>query len=174
MELIKYLPEYLRPIKQLKEITRVEQDIIDGLNSDLDSIERELYIESAGDYGLGRLEKMLGIYDIDYKDLDYRRFRLLLKLTSSSTPSIRERLNNILGEENFTMEMVDNCLEVRIVVKSKEYLEEIRGLLDKIVPLNIELDVRILYVSHKMLSKYTHKELSALRNEAVKVIGLGL
>ena len=174
MELIKYLPVYMGKIREINELTMAEQPEIDNVFDAITSVSKENFVETATDYGLSRLEKIYGIKYSGYEDMSFRKFRLMLKISGNKNRNIVERLNDIFGEGNYSMEYnpLDNVLSVGITVENKDYIDETKKMLDKLVPCNIILDVRVLYVSHKMLERYTHKELSKYKNEGLKLIGL--
>lgn len=173
MELIKYLPEYMAKIKELEIINKVEQTEFNIFNSKISDIQKEMFISTAGEIGISRFEKMLNIENLD-SDMDYRRLRILLKLSGFNNGSIEKRLSDIVGEDNYLLNVdIDNkYVEVRLLVRSEKYLDEVAKLLDKIVPCNLKLNVGILYSSHKMTSKYTHKYLAGFKNSDVKLIGV--
>lgn len=172
--LIKYLPEYMRKINEIKRLMEVEQQDFDKLIKNIKGVQSEMFVETANEYGIKRFEKMLGIKGVNGESIDLRRFRVLLKLTSNERVFIKERLDSLIGSESYRFSLDINFmrLEVRVMVESKEYLDEVKELLDRFVPCNIVLDVSILYASHKMLSKYTHGQLADYMHSELKLIGI--
>lgn len=175
MNLIEYLPEFMAKIEEFGEITRCEQPYFDSLSSDIDFVCKELFADSAGEYGLGRFEQVLGIEKTS-DDMELRRFVIITRLRGAVREDIESKIKNIVGENNYNIDYdVDNMyLEVRITVKSKEYLSAVKNMLEDTVPCNIRLDIRLLYASHMMISDKTHEFLGQFKNEEIKLIGIEL
>ena len=65
MNLIKYMPPFLKEVREFKEIFGAEDIQIEKLNNQINSMLREVIVKTAEDYGLRRYEK---IYDTIYKN----------------------------------------------------------------------------------------------------------
>ncbi|MGN1317653.1 MAG: putative phage tail protein [Lachnospirales bacterium] len=176
MDLIKYLPEFMANVEDFKIISSSLQPVADTLNKSIENIGNELFAESAGEYGISRFEKVFNIEANDSESLELRRFRVITKLKGLEKCDIESKIKDITGENNYTISLdIDKLtLDVRITVQSKEYLETVKAMLDRIVPCNIILDVRLLYASHQMISSKTHEYLSGFKNEDIKLIGIEL
>lgn len=174
MELIKYLPEFMRKVDCMRKITNAEQPEFDELNIGIDNIQKEMFIETASEIGVERFENIYGIENIGREDIDFRKYRLMLKIMGSEHVSLSERLDKLIGTGNYTINFYsdDMRLQVRITVENKRYVQETFELLDRIIPCNIVLDVGVLYASHKMLGKYTHGELAAYKYSELKLIDI--
>ncbi len=174
MKLINYLPPFMGKVEEFIKITEAEQPEFDVLCKNVDTLQKEFFAETAGEYGLSRLEKAFGISDGSGEDIDLRRFRIKTRLGGCKGLSLYERLENTVGKDNFTVDFnrVALTLDVRITVKSGQYLDVVKNMLERLIPCNIALDVRILYTSYNMLNAYTHEYLSGFKNEDIKLIGI--
>lgn len=174
MELIKYLPEFMRNVDCMRKITSAEQPEFDALSVGIENIQKEMFIETASEIGTERFENIYGIENIGSEDIDFRKYRLMLKIMGGEHTSLSERLDKLIGTGYYTINFyIDEMrLEVRITVEHKRYIQEAFELLDRIIPCNIILDVGVLYASHKMLGKYTHGELAAYKYSEMKQLYL--
>lgn len=174
MKLINYLPEYMRGIREYISISDCESPVFESFNDDISNLQYEMFAYTASEEGIKRFENMLDIKASEGDDLEDRRLEVIIRLSGGKRQSLAERLDELVGENNYTIELNKSSLTltVRITVKKKSYLESVKILLDRIVPLNVILDIGILYASHKMTGKYTHKFLSGYTNENIKLIGI--
>ena len=78
------------------------------------------------------------------------------------------------SEKDFKLNVDMENYKVGIVValSSKELKEEIERLADEIVPANMELEVSLWYVTHRMLEKKTHGELEQYTHEQMTELDL--
>ncbi len=161
MELIEYLPEYMREYKEMKEIIMSEEQEFRGLREESSSCVNNFFIETADEKGIKRFENMLGIASGDDESLDYRRFRLKAKFTQGRA-NIAGILDSILPEGGWNAEYDSGSykLKVTLDLENKKYLEEVNEALDKAIPANIELECSIFHTTHRILSKYRHSQLA--------------
>ena len=161
-------------VRDIKEIMTGEQPEFDSLFENIDLMQEDMFIDTVSEEGIKRFEKMLGIEGSNLKSPDLRRFILKLRLVAGKRANLKSKLNSLVGSNNYTMnyDINSNTLVVRIVIESKSYLDEVKALLDKLVPCNVIIDVRILYLSHEMMKVYTHEYLSNYKNDDVKTIGM--
>ncbi len=172
MKLIEYLPEFMRKISQLMLLTEAEQPDFDELDANGDTIQNEMFVDTATDYGLSRFEKIYGISSNTGDDMDFRKYRLMLKIMGSKRITLSETLDKIMGSGNYRLNFyIDEMrLEVRVTVKNSKYVSEIYKQLDRIVPCNVMLDIGVLYTSHGMLSKYSDSQLAAYTHNEIKTM----
>lgn len=174
MELIEYLPEYMRRVEDIKKIMAAEQPELDNINAEIEKAQNEMFIDTASEIGLSRLESIYKIAGSAVEDINFRRYRLMLKIMGGQHISLAERLDNIIGSGNYTMTFSfdEMRLRVSITVENQRYVKEAYKLLDRITPCNVILDVGILYTSHGMLRGYTHGELADYRHREIKRLSL--
>lgn len=160
----------MRKVDEFIVAAQAQQPEFDRLDENITMLQNEMFVETADEYGISRLEKVYGITEKS-SDTEFRKFRLMLKIKGGKNKTLAERFDELLGPGNYLMNFYKNemLLEIKITVESEQYLDEAFKLADRIVPCNIKLDVRIMYASHKMLGKYTHKELSSCRYEELKL-----
>ena len=105
----------------------------------------EYFVKTATDYGVGRMEKILGIIPFADDTLEQRKERLIWKM-NLKLPYTMRFLKNILaslvGEENRQVEH-DNDARI-ITVKIKEgiiNMDQLRNDLEKIIPVDLVLEL---------------------------------
>lgn len=108
----------------------------------------EFFVKSASEYGVSRMEKMLGIVPLTTETLEQRKDRLIWKL-NLKIPYTMKFLKNLLasmvGEENREVEH-DNDTQV-LTVKIREGLRDMNQLrkdLEKIIPAHLILELVVM------------------------------
>lgn len=97
---------------------------------------------------------------------------LLPFVTTSHTPKDVGGYTLDVDVEGFTV-------TVRLALTEKAAYEEVDGLLERIVPLNMIIDLSLLYNQHDLLASYTHSRLGLythdqLRNEDISTLTYGM
>lgn len=82
------------------------------------------------------------------------------------------QLQALCGEDGYTISLNKDkyILKVRVALKSRKMKNEVDKLVERIAPLNLLLDVEILYNTHRMLHDYglTYRELGLYTFGAIK------
>ena len=171
MELISYLPYYMREYREINEIMSAEEREFAVLRKETEGCASNFFIDTADENGIKRFEKMLGIQSGADESLDYRRFRLKAKLTESRT-NVINILDSIVSDGGWTVEYDSENyrLEVILDLENKNYMDEVYEALDRAIPANIELKCDILHTTHRALSKYRHSQLKGYRHSELQNI----
>lgn len=167
--LINYLPQYMREYREIKEICSSEDIEISNLNLCKDKIQKELFIETASEYGLKRVENILGIIASGDESIDYRKFRIKSKLINTGY-SLIEMLDSLIpnGEYTLTFDVNTLTLTLRIPLTNEMYINSVSEMLEKNVPMNIAISCSVLYSSHKQVGQYTHAQLGYYSHKFIK------
>lgn len=175
--LLNYYPGFLRGYLEYQVISESEQYEVERLWNALDVALKDQFIAEAGEYGVSRWEKILGILPKGSETLVQRRFRILTRLSEQLPYTVRmleNQLEALCGEGRYTiwLEHKSYKLIVRVSLMARNNLTDVDDLLKRIVPANLIIDLSLEYNKHKMLEKYTHRQLShnthnRLRNEVV-------
>lgn len=143
-DLIKYLPYEIRKYKDYQVITESENPEFTKLFNISKEILDESFIESSTEYGVSRLEKILGIYPNIYDTLEDRKLRLITWWNNQVPYTWRvliEKLNVICGINNYDIKLLNDTYQIVLKTKlntSPQY-EELLFLFERIVPANIEI-----------------------------------
>ena len=177
MSLLDYLPEFIRDIKEIEVIMSVEENFLkndsDNLNLAVKNIFKDQFINTASEKGVKRYEDMLKIIAKETDELDVRRFRLFVRFNEKlpyTVPKLKEQLALLCGEDGYRLEVdVFNFnIIVRIELKSKRMVDEARAMLERMVPLNMCVDLDLWYNQHFKVGKFMHGFLQKYTHKSVR------
>ena len=166
-ELINYLPEYLREIREYKAILSTEQVIFEDGWTCTEYALQESFILTATDYGLGRWEKMLGVEPKGNETLDERRFRILAMITSQ-LPYTYRQLENMLrslcgaGKSRIELKPDEYSIKVSVEMSSKNNYQAVVDLLGRVIPANLILNTGLYVETAKTI--YTASAVSIAKH----------
>ena len=182
MSLLEYLPEFIQEIKEMKIIMSVEENFLTGFDDNLNlfvkNVFKDQFINTATQNGVKRYEDMLKIVSRESEGLDVRRFRLFVRFNEKlpyTVPKLKEQLASLCGEDGYSimLDVVNFNLVVKIALKSKGMVDEVRAMLERMVPLNMMLDLDLMYNQHMIAGKFTHKFLQKYTHKGVRDEVLG-
>lgn len=176
-KLIDYLPAYIGQYVQIQNITNAQQDEVENLWMESETILSNAFIESANEYAVKRYEDIMGITTNPTFTIEERKFNIIATI-NGELPYTLEKLHEILetlcGVGGYSVELVYEAykIEIKVALTAKNNLETVRETVEKIIPCNLERIIELLYNQHSTLGKFTHGELSnythyELRNEVV-------
>ena len=148
VDLMSYLPLFMQGYREPAATLRAKEPEFDIVWAAADRMLRNRSISTADEYGIGRLERILGIYPQEGEPLELRRLRLQNRWCSSLPYTVRvlaERVAECLkGEHNFSIctDFQDGYRMELVVYTSNESLtEELWYILSTIVPANIMTEI---------------------------------
>ena len=104
-KLINYLPYVVRDYAEFKGISEAEQPEFESAWDSSDDLLNNQFISTAGNLGLSRWEKILGITPKGTDTLEDRRFRILTRLNEElpyTLPQLRNILETLCGSGNYS------------------------------------------------------------------------
>lgn len=175
--LAEYLPDFLVNIRELGQVLQVEQPYFQQAWQAVGQALAEQYILGAGEWGLGRWERLLHLEAPESLSLDERRQALLLRL-NEQLPFTVTRLRELLaaaapaGQYTMVLDEKNYVLHVYITLAAKGCLPALRALLQRVAPANLSLHLQLMFNTHGKLAKFTHQQLSqwscwAIREEVL-------
>ena len=142
-----YLPKVLQPIEEYK-ITNEDLDIeLDLLNSQIDSILKEVIANTASEYGIQRWENSLGLTHSETDSLELRRFRITNILTNKLPYTyrwLRNKLIEITGDSSGWALNIDNdnyTIVVTLTHMDLDMMAEVQKNLRYAIPANMILEM---------------------------------
>ncbi|MGX4583376.1 putative phage tail protein [Paenibacillus chitinolyticus] len=100
-ELLNYLPEQFRDIREFEAIAAAEEPEIDKLNQAVRQVLDDMFVMTASDYSLRRREAILRIRpDPTVESLDFRRKRIINRQSTKppfTERYLQQRLDYLLG-----------------------------------------------------------------------------
>lgn len=168
-----YLPEILLKTYEFPLLCSTEQPEFDRLSMAADEVLSAQFVETAGERGLSRYERIFGITPQDTDTLDERRFRILTKINAQlpfSVRRLRQQLATLCGEDGYRLEVSGAVytLTVKVALTAKRNRSAVEDLLADIVPVNMVCTCSLLYNQHAALERFTHAQLAALTHYAIR------
>lgn len=173
-QLLDYLPEVLKTYAEFRELARVEQPAVSELWDVIDDLFKEAFVTDESAAGASRWEKILEITPFDTDTIEFRNFRIHARLLEDKPYTYRtlcKQLAALCGSDGYIIKLDHDAytLTVRVALKSKRFRNETKQMLERVVPLNLILDVDLMYNTHGIikgtgltrgqLAKYTHNDL---------------
>ncbi len=173
MNLMGYLPDYLKEFRELREVLKTEETELLGLIERHGHSVDDRFAVSCGEYGISRFEKMLGISPFADDTLESRRFCVLSKWNTAAIYNyayLEQQLRMLCGEDGFRMHLDfgTQTLGIKVMLDSKNMLEAIKEMVAVVVPCNIAAEVGLLYNPHSTLGRSTHKQLSQYTHKQLR------
>lgn len=175
-KLIEYLPEFLRDIREYDAILTlaIEPKVID-LFQGTEGAMNEQFIDTASEYGVVRWERMLGIVPKSGQTLENRKFTIKTRINEQPPYTLRALKQKIEAlcedKDDYSVEVdVDKfILKVRIALTSRSAYNDVCELVERIAPMNLILDISLMYNQHKMYNNiYTHGQLTAYTHHELR------
>ncbi|UNI72503.1 MAG: tail protein [Chaetfec virus UA24_244] len=143
-KLIDYLPYVVQDFKEFQGITTGEQPEFELAWDSHDEVFTNQFIDTMGNYGLSRWEKMLKISPKGTDTLETRRARIKARLSNFIPYPIRafiQMLTAIANGEPFTLtlEPESYLLEIMTEWSASGQVEGLEYLIDNILPCNIAI-----------------------------------
>lgn len=181
-KLINYLPEFLRDIREYKALTTAEDYEINLLWADVGEAFNEQTVDTATEYGISRLEKIMNIIPKSM-DMDERKTEIKTRLGQQlpyTEQTLRKTLDEFCGpiksktqEElaGYILEIFpkEYTLKVLISLWNKNKKSLIDTMIRQICPANmlcmVDLkyntygDLQKLKLTYEQLSKLTYKQI---------------
>ena len=116
---------------------------------------------------------MIGIAARASEGLDVRKFRLFVRFNEKlpyTVPKLKEQLAALCGDDGYsvTLDAVKFNLIVKIALKSKGMADEVGAMLERMVPLNMNIDLDLMYNQHLTAGKFTHEFLSNYTQKGIR------
>lgn len=168
--LIEYLPPILQDVREYKGIMYTEQDEFSNAWDAADEVFNAQFVNDTTEESIKRWEKVLSITPKASATLDDRKFAIITRINESvpyTMTTVRQVLDTLCGTDGYSI-VLDNdnyMLTVKIDRSVRNQFDAVNDLLNRVVPMNLVLDLKLLYNTHEVISGYTHDELSAQTHE---------
>ena len=180
-KLINYLPEVLRNYREFQKIFEAEEPEFENSQNELSKVLKDFFVEDASERGVRRWEKVLKITPKATDSLEDRKFKILSKLVKR-LPYTHRRLEQLLealcGEDGYLLEIVEDfvngirlynyTVKVRVALTRKNMFDDVKILLQEVIPANHIIDLSLLYNQHFTVGQYKHGELSTWTHNYIR------
>ena len=173
IDMMSKVPDVLKDVREIKALINTENSEMNLLSAALALYLNNTFVDSADEYGIGRWESILNILPKLTDTLDERRFRVLSRINEQlpfTLRSLEQQLSTLCGPEGYTVELFHEqyLLKVRVALTAKSKIEDVRALLNRIVPANMVIDLDLLYNQHSDFDGFTHEELSVYTHQQLR------
>ena len=176
-DLIKYVPDALKDVREFKALAAVGSAEYTDIWSGMDAIRANQFVETLDAHGCTRNESIMSLTPKSMDTLAIRRFRIKAKTNEDipyTEPTLENQLINLCGDDGYSL-VVDYDsykVTVRVALTAKGMYDEIENLLLRVRPANMVVDLSLLYNQWITLSTKTWAELSGTtwhqaRNEVI-------
>ena len=153
-----YVPSIYNDVTEMEVIIDVNDELLDNEEAILDDLENSQYIVTAPEHAIREYEKVLKINPSNQDSLEFRRIRVLNRLSMSppfSLPYLREKLNTIIGIGKYTctVDYTNYTLYVESSARDQFYANEIYITINKLKPANIVFINKPLIVYNSNISE---------------------
>ena len=143
--LMDYLPQFLRDYAEFQGIMGAEQPEFQRAWDEADALLDNQFVETAGELGLSRWEKILGIVPKGTDRLDDRRFRILTRINEElpyTLPQLKIMLETLFGKDHYSVVMEENSyiLQVKVGLAAKNNFSDVESLLKRVTPNSFSRD----------------------------------
>ncbi len=143
IDLMQILPEYFREILEFRELMKTDQDVLAELETNIEQIRKNFYIQTADESTLAQKEALFDIFASPGETVEYRRQRLLQKyntIVPFSIDFLRDQLKELFGED-FTLNIDAAACKLEVSVTSSRYgaVDLLYNLLWDVIPAHIEI-----------------------------------
>lgn len=142
--LIDLLPEFMKQFKEFKEMMKAEDEMLSVIDEQMQMVLDNAFISECNETGLKKYEDILHITPDAEDTIEERRTRVLLHWNDSLPYTIKvliAKLNNFCGEENYKIEYLPVIYKLTVILNivGLNMAEDVQELLEKIIPLNMEI-----------------------------------
>lgn len=169
-------PDIISNIPDIAQIYKINEAQCNELDAAVEMLNQNIFLDTMNEDMIASWEELLGITPVDNDTVEDRRFRVKSKVMERLPYSIRVIWNKLdtLCPDGYVMTLDDNLIKahVKLSLKSKKMIEDVKVLLENTLPLNIFFDVSIIWnqyvvyesMTYDDLQKYTH---TAMREEVM-------
>lgn len=142
IDLVSYLPSFMDEFKETSSALEAENPELALVWNAADRALRNEFIESSDEYGISRLEKMLGIFPAPQESLDSRKFKVQNRYLNAIPYTLKAlilKLITLCGGENFTITKDYMNYRIKIETDLELYgqVEELSRVIDGMIPCNM-------------------------------------
>ena len=169
----RYWPRVIGDMRDFQEIAKGENPEFAALWEAVTRVIDDCFVHSGTEWSIHRLEKIYGLATYTTDTLEQRRSRILAAMTRELPYTVRalqKMLEALLGPGNFSVEVnpITSTLVVLVNVRVEHQRNDVRQLLDAVVPANLGIEIGNLYSTHERLTGYTHGQLAAYTHKYIQ------
>lgn len=157
-------PETVLNIKDVKAVIDAGDKVGDILETALLGLDDDICIKTSDESGIAHRENVLNISPRDTASLEDRRLEVLLRWYDTpiyTETTLRQKLDGVLGKEEYilTVDLENKTIVCEVKLTRSLMFGSVQTLLEKMVPLDYILSVKLRYNQYKTLKPYRYGEL---------------
>lgn len=151
-----YFPSLYKNIFEIDTLVKIENDLFENLNSEFKKTIKNEYVVTADKETIKKYETLLRINDGDDKELNFRRQRILNRLSMNmpfTLRALKQKLDELIGKENYNV-FVDPgkfTLYIESKILNQTWFNETYITINKMKPANIVF-INKPFVDEKILA----------------------
>ena len=171
--LIDYLPPFLQGYREIQAIMTAENPEFQAVSDEGQVVLDNTFIMYCSEKGIARFEKMLGIYPLPTDTLDSRRSRVLTRWNEQlpyTMRTLKQQLEALCGKDGYSIELYNDAytIEVKVNLIAKSNFDDVDALLQRVIPANMIIDLRLIYNQHLTLKQFTHAHLQTYTHNQLR------
>jgi hypothetical protein len=171
MQLFEYWPDFLAELKEFQALAQAQQPELDAARTAARQTADQFFIQTLPPEGAGRWERLLNLPLQTGGCLENRRFRVMTLAAEQrpfTLPRLEQLLATLCGEGGASIHCQDNQLTVRLALTAKQNYNDVGALLERLAPLNLAIELSLMYNQHQLLHTRTHEQLRASSHEQIR------
>lgn len=137
-----HLPQYYKDVREIDIIAKAVMYVLSNLRAEILQILANNFVQTANEYGVERLERILDITPDPTLDLESRRQRVLSKMATSTIFTLRVLQTNLQemcdnGEYTLDMNYDTFYMDLKVRVGKKGMLDVLYDLLYTMLPAHV-------------------------------------
>lgn len=142
LDLRTHLPQYYKDVREIDIIAKAVMYVLSNLRTEILQILANNFVQTANEYGVERLERILDITPDPTLDLESRRQRVLSKMATSTIFTLRVLQTNLQemcdnGEYTLDMNYDTFYMDLKVRVGKKGMLDVLYDLLYTMLPAHV-------------------------------------
>ncbi len=168
-------PEVINEMKAMQTIFNEEETCGKILEKNIECLEKDIHLNSQTERGIKRRESILGIIPQETETLQDRRVAIICKWYDKPPYTIsylRKRLDDLC--KNYTIEINKETMvmKIRLYIEIHNQFLKIMEMIENIVPLNVIIDLDVMYNNYLRLESYPYIILSMFTYKELHDINL--
>lgn len=158
----------IKEINRLYEMNDRQQAEIE---SDIQRIEGDMQLRTMSMEMCRIMESYIGLHGQDDDTVEEKRFRIM-GAENERTPYTLEvlvkRLDETVGSGRTKVIVANGFLIASIALENKKFLNYVKSMLEEIVPLDMMIEVNIIWNTYGALKEHTHAHLGEFKNMEIR------
>ena len=163
--------ERILGIKEIARIYEINDAQLEELQRDITNISEDMQIRTMSMEMCRKKEKDLDLKGQDNDTVQEKRFRIRgaeNERTPYTLEVLKKRMDEMIGSDRVYITISDSTVYAKIALESKKSVDFIKDILEQIIPLDLLINIELIWNSYEKISSVTHEYLSTKRHIDIK------